>query len=208
MTTSKEIIEYYDCSSNRKTRDDLKLAVKLVDDFLADSSRVAVDCGCGAGSDIAFLRSKGFLVYAFDSEPDSIARCRTRFNADKQVILSQATFSTFNYPRSSLVVADASLYFCPEAEFSIAWHRITESLLPGGIFFGSFLGPEDSMADPDFVKKALWSKVLVSSEEQVKDCLNGFEIINFTEYRTIGESIGRTMHDWHIFSVVARKEVI
>jgi len=64
------------------------------------------------------------------------------------------------------------------------------------------------MADPDFNQKALWSKVLVSSEEQVKDCLNGFEIINFTEYRTTGESIGRTMHDWHIFSVVARKEVI
>lgn len=39
------------------------LAAKLV-----DGPRIAVDCGCGAGSDIAFLRSEGFVVYTFDTE--------------------------------------------------------------------------------------------------------------------------------------------
>ena len=74
MTPSKEIMEYYDSTSNRKTRDYLRLAVKLV-----DGPRVAIDCGCGAGSDIAFLRSNGFLVHAFDIEPESIARCQVRW---------------------------------------------------------------------------------------------------------------------------------
>ena len=213
MTPSKEILEYYDSTSNRETRDDLRLAVQLVDDTDVDGSRddeikVAVDCGCGAGSDIAFLRSKGFIVHAFDMEQESIARSQKRFGDDKDVLLSQATFTTFEYPRASLIVADASLYFCPEDEFHLAWRRITASLLPGGIFVGSFLGPEDTMASPNNNNEALWSEVWISTQKQVREMLNGFETINFTEYRTTGESIGRETHDWHIFSVIARKEAM
>ncbi len=223
MAPSKEILEYYDSTSNRETRDDLRLAVTLVDDTdvddngidgsrddesRVDKSRVAIDCGCGVGSDIAFLRSKGFIVHAFDMEQESIARCQKRFGDDKDVLLSQATFTTFEYPRASLIVADASLYFCSEDEFHLAWRRITASLLPGGIFVGSFLGPEDTMASPNNSNEALWSEVWVSTQKQVREMLNGFETINFTEYRTTGESIGGETHDWHIYSVVARKHAI
>ena len=186
MTPSKEILEYYDATSNRETRDDLRLAVKLVDDSgvdgsrddesRVDKSRVAIDCGCGAGSDIAFLRSKGFIVHAFDMEQESIARCQKRFGDDKDVLLSQATSTTFEYPRASLIVADASLYFCPEDELHLAWLRITASLLPGGIFVSSFLGPEDTMASPNNNNEALWSEVWVSTQKQVREMLNGFEI--------------------------------
>ncbi|MFN2135631.1 MAG: class I SAM-dependent methyltransferase [Candidatus Promineifilaceae bacterium] len=216
MTPSKEILEYYDFTSNRETRDDLRLAVKLVDNTDVDDRgleggsdneiKVAVDCGCGAGSDIAFLRSKGFIVHAFDMEQESIARCQKRFGDDKEVLLSQATFTTFEYPRASLIVADASLYFCPEDELNLAWRRIKASLLPGGIFVGSFLGPEDTMASPNNKNEALWSEVWVSTQKQVSEMLKGFDTINLTEYRTTGESIGGETHDWHIFSVVARKE--
>lgn len=200
MTPSKEITEYYDATSNRETRDDLRLAVKLV-----DVPKVAIDCGCGAGSDIAFLRSQGFLVHAFDIESESIARCRKRFGDDSNVLLSQDTFSSFEYPRASLLVADASLYFCPADDFAQVWCRIKQSLLPRGIFVGSFLGPEDTMAGPDYKREAYWSEVLVSSEAQVRGWLNEFDIINFKEHRTTGESVGGETHDWHIFSVVARK---
>ena len=64
------------------------------------------------------------------------------------------------------------------------------------------------MAGPDYMKEAFWTEVLVSSEEQVRDCLNGFDIINFKEHRTTGESVGGETHDWHIFSVVARKQAL
>ncbi len=203
MTRSKEITEYYDATSSREIRDDLMLAVKLV-----DGPRVAIDCGCGAGSDIAFLRSKGFFVHAFDIELESIARCQMRFSDDRNVVLSRDTFSAYKYPRASLVVADASLFFCSEDEFSVAWCRIKESLLPRGIFVGSFLGPEDTMANPDFKKDVYWPEILVSSERQVRGWLDGFDLINFTEHRTTGESIGGNTHDWHIFSVVARKQAL
>jgi len=225
MMPSKEILEYYDSTSNRETRDDLRLAVKLVDypnvddsgvdgrmddESRVDKSRVAIDCGCGAGSDIAFLRSKGFIVHAFDREQESIARCQKRFGDDKDVLLSQATFTTFEYPRASLIMADASLYFCPEDEFHLAWRKITASLLPGGIFIGSFLGPEDSMAisinSNGNNNQTLWSEVWVSSERKIRELLNGFELINLTEIRTTGESNGGEAYDWHIFSVLARKK--
>ena len=201
ITPSKEILEYYDSTSNRKPRNDLRLAVNL-----ANGPKIAIDCGCGAGSDIAFLRANGFLVHAFDIESESIARCRKRFSDDKDVILSQDTFCTFDYPRASLILADASLFFCPENEFAEAWYKITESLLPRGIFVGSFLGPEDTMAGSDCKREALWPEVLVVSEEQVRYWLNGFDIISFIEHRTSREAMDGKPHQWHVFSVVARKE--
>ncbi len=172
---------------------------------LVDDPNIAIDCGCGAGSDIAYLRSKGFLVHAFDIESESIIRCQKRFGDDKKVQLSQATFSTYNYPSASLILADASLFFCSENEFIEVWNKITESLLPKGIFVGSFLDPEDTMAGSDYKREAFWSEVLVVSEEKIRCWLNGFDIISFTEHRTTGESVDGKPHQWHVFSVVARK---
>ena len=155
---SKEIQEYFDSTADRNTRDDLRLAVNLV-----EGNKVAIDCGCGAGSDIAFLRSKGFLVHAFDIEEESISRCRKRFINDSDVLLSNASFTSFDYPSASLVVADASLFFCPKYEFTEVWQNITNSVLPNGVFSGSFLGLEDTMAGPNYNKKAYWPDVLVTS---------------------------------------------
>lgn len=67
------------------------------------------------------------------------------------------------------------------------------------------MSPEPS---PNNTNEALWSEVWVSTQKQVRETLNGFETINFTEYRTTGGSIGGETHDWHMFSVVARKEAM
>lgn len=65
---------------------------------------------------------------------------------------------------------------------------------------------ETFWASPDYNKDAFWSTVMVSTEKQVKDWLNGFDIISFREHRTTGKSVGGQMHDWNIFSVVARQQ--
>lgn len=72
--SSKEILKYFDATADRETRGDLKTAVQLI-----EGSKIAIDCGCGAGSDIAFLRSKGFLVHGFDIDQESMQRCQKRF---------------------------------------------------------------------------------------------------------------------------------
>lgn len=198
---SQEILKYLDATEFRDTRDDLKLGVALV-----DGARNAIDCGCGAGSDIAFLRANGFTVHAFDIDPEAIARCKRRFGGDDSVSLSQDSFSTFHYPRASLIVADASLFFCPEEEFADVWEKICAALVPGGVFVGSFLGPEDTMAGPGYDRAAFWPNVLVASEHMVKEWLRPFEIISFTEHRKSGTAPGGNCHNWHIYSAVGRKE--
>jgi len=132
--SSEEIFKYFETTADRETRDDLRLGVSLV-----GGNKVAIDCGCGAGSDIAFLRSYDFLVHAFDIEEESINQCRKRFKGDSEVLLSQATFNTFKYPNASLVVAESSLFFCPAQDFSEVWSKITDALLPEGVFSGSFM---------------------------------------------------------------------
>lgn len=199
--SSKEVQEYFSATAQRETRDDLRIAVKLI-----EHPKISVDCGCGAGSDIAFLRSEGFLVHGFDIEEESIERCRKRFENDRNVQLSQSDFSTFDYPSASLVVADASLFFCPKNEFNEVWRKIKESLIPKGIFCGSFLGSEDTMAGPNYNKDGYWPDIFVVSEEQVRGFFEGFKIESFTEHRTSGKTPDGKLHQWHIFSVVAIKE--
>lgn len=197
---SQEVLAYFEATKFRETRTDLQRGVERI-----NGPRIAVDCGCGAGSDIAFLRASGFTVHAFDIEPEAIAICQRRFAGDEQVKLYTDSFSTFHYPRASLIVADASLFFCPPDEFEFVWQHITESLLGGGVFVGSFLGPDDTMAGPDYDRNAFWPEVLVASEPTVRSWLKPFDIISFTEHRHFGTAPGGNPHQWHIYSVVAQK---
>lgn len=199
--SSREILEYFDATAFRKTREDLELAVQLV-----QGPRVAIDCGCGAGSDIAFLRSKGFTVYAFDIEQAAIERCRNRFRGDGNVLLSHASFRTFDYPDSSLIAADASLFFCPEDQFDLVWQKMQTALLPDGIFVGSFLGPEDTMAGPDYDKEAFWPDILVTSEERIRLWFKSFEIVSLKEHSSSGAAFNGKAHHWNIYTVLAKKK--
>jgi len=198
--SSQEIKEYFDATEYREVRSDLIFAVNIV-----GGPKIAIDCGCGAGADIKYLLEKGFKVYGFDIEDESILRCKKRFKNNKEVILSIAGFNSYNYPKVSLVVANSSLFFCPKTEFDYVWSNITECLYPNGIFCGSFLGPDDIMAGPKYDKRAFWSDILVFNEKEVRDIFKSYEICRFTEHKTSGKTAQGIPHDWHIFSVVAKK---
>ena len=198
--SSQEINEYYTATKFREIRSDLAFAVKLVSD-----PRIAIDCGCGAGADIEYLLKKGFKVYGFDIEEESISRCKKRFKNNSNVFLTKSDFSSYNYPKASLVVADASLFFCQKTEFNFVWSKTNECLYPNGIFCGSFLGPEDTMAGVTYDKNNFWPDVSVFDEKEVQDIFKGYEIYRFTEHKTSGKTPQGIPHDWHIFSVVAKK---
>jgi len=198
MSTEK-ILAYYSDTFNRKVRDDLILAAGLV-----NNSKVAVDCGCGSGSDIAYLRKQGFIVHAFDIEQTAIRLCGERFRGDKNVFLSQDSFSSYQYPDSDLVVADASLFFCPEMEFDNVWHKICDSMNSGGIFCGSFLGPKDTMAGTAYDREAYWPDILVFTCGELKSRFNKFDVLKFTEHNVSGHTPQGSPCQWHIYSVVAK----
>ena len=197
---SAEILQYLDATENRLVREDLRTAVGLV-----EGEKLAIDCGCGAGSDIAFLLSQGFKVHAFDIEPEAIARCKARFSGDSGVSLMVSGFQEFTYPSASLVVADASLFFCPPNHFAEVWNKICQCLRPGGVFVGSFLGAQDTMAGPEFDRQAYWPEVLVTEEAQIRQWFEQFNIIGLKENRASGTAPDGRAHNWHIYSVVAKK---
>lgn len=198
--TTKEIVQYYESTKNRPVRDDLVFAIEAL-----GQERVAIDCGCGAGSDIAFLRKNGFTVYAFDIERESIARCRDRFRGDSEVHLYLDSFTSFAYPSASLIVADAALFFCPRSEFDAVWKKMTHALPTNGIFCGSFLGPQARMASHGDEKASFWGDVLILTESEIREKLSDFEILKWSEHNFSGETAQGIRHHWHIFSVVAKR---
>jgi len=175
--------QYYDATENSQVRSDLSDAVGLL-----GGNKIAIDCGCGAGADIQFLRVNGFTVHAFDIEEEAITRCKKRFKGDVKVILSQDGFSSFSYPSASLILADASLFFCPQVEFGSVWNSIRKSLVPNGIFCGSFLGPNDTMAGPDYDKAAFWPEVIYFTADEVRKHFIGFDVVKWTEHEMSGKT--------------------
>lgn len=170
--------------------------------------KIAIDCGCGTGSDSQFLAEQGYSVHAFDINADAIALCKTRFAEqddhspnDKRfnIRVSQASFESFRYPPCSIIIANNSLFFAEPSTFAITWQRMTACLVSGGIFAGDFMGINDSWAH-DYP-----TPISAFSRSQVEALLEGFDILTFHERDELGKTmIGHEKH-WHIFSVMAIK---
>lgn len=163
------------------------------------SCHVAIDCGCGAGSDIAYLISQGYQVHGFDLNPDCIAICNERFALDELVKISQASFENFAYPKSGAIIANSSLFFAEPTSFKKTWRSMISNLAIGGVFVGDFMGKHDSWAS------GYRSCTAPLTEQQVADLFLNFEIIKFHERNEFGKtSLGKTKK-WHTYSVVAVK---
>ncbi|WP_101758257.1 bifunctional 2-polyprenyl-6-hydroxyphenol methylase/3-demethylubiquinol 3-O-methyltransferase UbiG [Oceanicoccus sp. KOV_DT_Chl] len=198
--SSEEIAKYFDATEFREIREDLVFAASMVSE-----PKVAIDCGCGAGADIDYLARNGFTVYGFDVEQESISRCQSRFDGIGNVILSKSSFIDFDYPQASLVVADASLFFCPNSEFEHVWSNIYQCLLPKGIFCGSFLGKEDTMAVSGNNPSVFWPEVTALEESEVVALFKNFEVLRFKTHKSTGKTPQGITHNWHIYQVVAQK---
>lgn len=201
--SSDKIKQYYESTENRDIRTSLTRALAEVQGRFA--AVTAIDCGCGAGRDIAFLQEQGCNVYAFDVEAESIRRCRERFNGVANVHLSQATFTDYDYPSAQLISADAALFFCPPGEFGLVWNKISEALVPGGIFVGSFLGERDTMASDAYDKEAYWPDVVTFTEASLRGYLSDFTVHHWQEHEMDGQTAQGEDHHWHIFELIAEK---
>ena len=61
------------------------------------------------------------------------------------------------------------------------------------------------MAAPDYDATAFWPATSVFAEDEVRELFNGYQICRFTEHKSSGTTAQGVAHDWHIFSVVAKK---
>ncbi|CAH6916826.1 SAM-dependent methyltransferase [Vibrio chagasii] len=160
---------------------------------------VAIDCGCGTGSDIDFLEQQGYQVYGFDVNPDSISICRDRFGQKALVEISQSAFEDYDYPKAGLVIANSSLFFAEPNQFDQTWQRIIDSIEIGGVFAGDFMGVDDSWA------YGYRTSTTPLTKAKVLSLFDAFEVIRFHERDEQAlTSLGKMKH-WHTYSVVAIK---
>ena len=160
---------------------------------------VAIDCGCGTGSDIAHLASLGYQTHGFDINTDAISICTQRFKNEPLVTISQAAFENFEYPTTGAILAYSSLFFAEPDCFSKTWLSITSTLVIGGVFIGDFMGEQDSWAGTYRTSTAPLTK------HQVTELFMNFEIINFYERKEFGKTSLGKIKKWHTFSVIAVK---
>jgi SAM-dependent methyltransferase len=186
---------YYAWSAGRQPR---PLLVAACQELGTGQGRLAVDLGCGDGTEALELLARGWSVLAVDAQEAGLAVLRARITAtvaDRIRVLC-SSFTEADLPHAHLIHAGFSLPFCPPQEFPALWVRIREALAPGGVFAGQLFGIQDSWAgDPGMNFHA---------RREVEGLLNGLQILRLQETEHDGHTFSGPKH-WHTFDILARK---
>jgi SAM-dependent methyltransferase len=201
MSTSITTLEnrwadYYRAVAGQPPRDTLTKALTC---FGSHPEGLAIDLGCGSGTDTIELLRRGWRVLAIDREPDALPWLQTTLAAEHHPQLETriAAFEGLPLPAAQLINASYSLPFCDPAHYPTLWQTITTALLPGGRFAGHFFGERDGWATNP--------KMTFHTADQVRQLFSGFIIEFWREEEEDGvTAVGASKH-WHVFSVVAQK---
>ena len=178
----------------------LKIAVDLQQHHNGELQ--AVDMGCGAGNDTNYSLSRGYIVFAFDSEPAAIDSIRDLENAksgQSRFRSEVATFADVTLPSSDLVNAAFSLPFHGRKGVEELWAKIFRSIRPNGLFAVQLFGEEDSWKDRDDL-------FFVSSDELSKFC-EGYKTEFYKEMKGPGKTAVGGSKYWHVHHFVLRKAI-
>ena len=188
---------YYAWSTGRAPR---PLLLAACEELGAGHDRLAIDLGCGEGTDALELLAGGWSVLAVDAEPAGLALLRARIPppAAGRVRVLCASFAEADLPCAHLIHAGFSLPFCPPQEFPALWARIRRALVPGGVFAGQLFGTRDTWAhDPDMT---------FQSRHQVEVLVDGLDILRLEETERDGHAFSGPKH-WHTFDILARRPI-
>lgn len=165
-----------------------------------EQERYALDLGCGAGRNTRFLLSRGWHVTAVDAEPAAIAIVSEMKNENLRVVQSKFEDFEFGEARYDLVCAQFSLPFTPRDKFATVIARIKKALKLGGYFEGQFFGTRDEWNKPG-------SSLTFVKREEIDALLEGLTMVEIGEEDKEGcTAPGATKH-WHVFHVIAKKDM-
>lgn len=160
---------------------------------------LAIDLGCGDGTEAIELLKRGWNVFAIDNHPDAIARLQAQAWPEHRARLTADTVSFRDsvLPRADLIYAGLSLPFCEPTSFNEVWRQIQGALRPNAWFVGHLFGARHGWAG-----KAGMTFV---TAEQVASLLGNLRIHLLREQDEDGDSFSGPTH-WHVFHVIAQSQ--
>lgn len=160
------------------------------------SEGVALELGCGVGHGVRWFLEKGFSVIANDGDEEALQIVASRVGEHPNLTFLPGRFEEIDLLAADVVVAGFSLFFLEPAAFRAFWTRLTESMMPGTLFAGQFLGVHDEWAVRGYT---------VHDAASLAADLAEFEVLHWEEVERDGETAMREPKHWHVFHVVARK---
>ncbi len=156
---------------------------------------VAVDLGCGDGTETRALLAAGFSVTAVDSADGSMELLSRLPEAGTTLSLVRTPMQEADVPPADLVHASLSLPFCPPDDFEALWARLRSALRPGGLLACDLFGDRHDWAGE--------GGMTVMTRARVLDLVSGLDLRSLHEIEEETQSFRGPTH-WHAFQVVAR----
>lgn len=196
---------YYNAIKDRPPREILIMAADMFEKenpVQMNADRFAIDLGSGTGIDTIELLNRGWKVFSSDKEQKAIDIITGKIKDEHKSRLTTAVaaFDELKLGKADLINAGMSLPFCNPEKFDQVWKNITEAVKPGGRFSGNFFGDKD-----DWTK---FEDMTFHTKDEVRNMFEFFEIEYFHERDEDGESATGEKKHWHVFSVIARKNLI
>lgn len=134
----RTIEKYYDNTEKIPPRKNVKTFIEM-----KNKVGKAIELGCGAGVDTAYLIKNGWEVLAIDQN-DTKERIKEKLNSEEQkrFRFQKQKFEEIVLEKNNLIVANFSLPFCNKNKFKEVWNKIIESIL----------------SNRTFCRKLLWNK--------------------------------------------------
>ena len=194
MKNSKE---FYEKTKNNIVNKELRYFINSVE----HKTGKAIELGCGAGVNTAYLIKNKWEVMANDIE-DVEGYIKEKLTKEelKKLSFVKGRFEEIELEENDLTFACNSLSFCEQKNFQKLWTRIEQNINVNGFFVGNFFGVKDA-----WYKTPKGEKMTFLTREQVFDLFKNFEIIEFCEKNNVLPSASGNMKHWHIFWVIAKK---
>lgn len=200
LSSNSDWLHYYEWKS-RHNRPSF-LIEKSVQSFQEDGKDPtrAMDIGCGAGHDSAFLAKKGWKVIAIDVEKIAGDYLDKKLSSENKenVQFIQTNFENYLFAeRVDLVHASYALSFCSPGSIDDLMKRITNAIAPGGRFSGNFFGTRH-------FESANTNMTFLTKEEILGYFSESFTIEYFEEDEGEKNTITEPEH-FHTYFIIAKR---
>lgn len=184
---------YYENTSKRSPSKFLRDAVHQID----NTSKQALDFGCGGGSETKFLLEHGFSVVAVDGNSES-KNYIVNLLHNERVTFLQSEFESFVFKKYDLINSSRSLSFIHKNDFAKVMSRLKLALKPSGVFVGDLYGVNDQ-----------WNKdgetMTFVDKQTVERLFSDMEIVKLIERGFDGKTADGKPKYWHTFSFIVKK---